>query len=271
MHLSVTSWSFPACRLNEAWSIAAALGFSHMDLGLLHGPALDKARVLDAPDAAAAEVRDAGIAVSNLYWLFGQSLADRAVTVPEAREDNLADFRRVCAFARAVGCASIFVLPGVTAPGVPKTEAIAQSAESLRQLLSVAQDAGVALTVEPHVAGILTSPQDSLELIGQVPGLGLTLDHAHFVAMGYPQGEIDPLIPHARHIHLRQARPGALQAKWGEGVIDFGAVFEALRRAGYQGFLSVEYVHQAYMNTLADDVLTETIAMRDLAHRFGIR
>jgi len=56
----------------------------------------------------------------------------------------------------------------------------------------------------------------------------------------------------------------------GEGVIDFAQLFAQLRSAGYDGFLSVEYVHQAYMNTLGDDVLTETIAMRDLARAHGI-
>ena len=36
-----------------------------------------------------------------------------------------------------------------------------------------------------------------------------------------------------------------------------------LRDAGYQGYLALESVHQDYMNTLTEDVLTETILMRD--------
>jgi len=271
MRLSITSWSFPACTLSEAWSIAQALGFAHIDAGLLHRPALDRTRILADPQGAAGAITGAGMALSNLYWLFGAGLADRALTEADARPANVADFRQVCAFARAAGCPSIFVLPGVTAPGLAKPEALARSAESLRELLPIAQDAGIALTVEPHIGGILTTPQDALDLLGRVPGLGLTLDHAHFVAMGHSQDRIDPLLAHARHIHLRQARPGVLQAKWGAGVIDFAQVFESLRTAGYSGFLSVEYVHQAYMNTVSDDVLTETIAMRDLARLHGIR
>jgi len=270
MRLSVTSWSFPACTLPEAWGIARTLGFGHMDVGLLHGPALDRARILDDPVAAAADLKRSGVAVSNLYWLFGSSLADRALTLPEARERNVDDFRKVCAFAGDLGCPSVFVLPGVTAPGVSGGEARERSAESLRALVAVAGDEGIHLTVEPHIAGILSTPQAALDLLSLVPGLGLTLDHAHFVAMGHPQAEIDRLIPHARHVHLRQARPGALQAKWGEGIIDFGLLFECLRGAGYDGYLAVEYVHQSYMSTLFDDVLTETIAMRDLARSYGI-
>jgi len=36
-----------------------------------------------------------------------------------------------------------------------------------------------------------------------------------------------------------------------------------LRGSGYQGAMSLEYVYQDYMNTRYDDVLTETILLRD--------
>ena len=62
-----------------------------------------------------------------------------------------------------------------------------------------------------------------------------------------------------------------MQAKWGEGTLDFAAMVAVLRQAGYDGWLAVEYVHQPYMNTLSDDVLTETIRMRDAMHALGVR
>jgi sugar phosphate isomerase/epimerase len=89
--------------------------------------------------------------------------------------------------------------------------------------------------------------------------------------MGFPQEAIDPLAPFAGHVHLRQARPGALQAKWGEGTLDFAKMVGVLRQVGYDGWLAVEYVHQTYMNTLFDDVLTETIRMRDAMRALGLR
>jgi sugar phosphate isomerase/epimerase len=63
---------------------------------------------------------------------------------------------------------------------------------------------------------------------------------------------------------LRQTRPGALQAKLAQGTINFAALLATLRDAGYSGYLALEYVHQEYMGTLYDDVLTETVQMRDL-------
>ena len=79
-----------------------------------------------------------------------------------------------------------------------------------------------------------------------------------------PGHEIDPLAPHAAHVHLRQARPGALQCKLEHGTLNFPAMLATLAGHGYRGRLAIEYVHQGYMDTLHDDVLSETIKMRDL-------
>lgn len=270
MKLSVTSWSFPACTLDEAWAIAQSLGFRALDLGLFYGPALDKARVLADPAGAALDIEARGIRGANLYWLFGAGVADRALTDPGARAANLTDFTAVCRFAAAAGIPSIFVLPGV-ADARPKAETIRESATSLRALLPIARDHGLILTVEPHVGGILASPAETLSLLDQAPGVKLALDYAHFACMGFPQSAVDPLANTAGHVHLRQARPGALQAKWGEGTLDFAAMVGTLGAAGYDGWLAVEYVHQSYMNTLFDDVLTETIRMRDAMHALDVR
>ncbi len=263
MKLAVTSWSFPACTLNEAWGIAQALGFQAMDLGLLHGAALDRVRIITDPEGAAADL--GGITVSNLYWLFGADIVENAVSDPAARARNNAEFAQVCRFAKAAGCPSVFVLPGVTGPG-----AFDAAVAGLRGLVAVALAHGILLTVEPHVGGLLASPADTLRMLAAVPGLKLALDYAHFTCMGFRQDEIDVLAPHAGHVHMRQARPGALQAKWGEGVLDFTAMVGVLRDAGYTGYLAVEYVHQAYMNTLFDDVLTETVRMRDHLRGCGL-
>jgi len=64
-------------------------------------------------------------------------------------------------------------------------------------------------------------------------------------------------------VHLRQARMGDLQAKFAHGTLNFPAMFGTLRDAGYAGALTLEAVHQDYMNTLSEDVLTETILLRD--------
>ena len=46
-------------------------------------------------------------------------------------------------------------------------------------------------------------------------------------------------------------------------MIDFHAVVELLKRAGYSGYLTLEYEHDHWMDCDQVDVMTETIRMRD--------
>jgi sugar phosphate isomerase/epimerase len=135
---------------------------------------------------------------------------------------------------------------------------------ALLPMVETARAHGVTLTVEPHMQAWLESPAMVLEFLQALPGLKLTLDPAHFVCNGYTQDAIERLCPHAAHVHLRQARPGSLQCTLGEGTIHFPALLAALRDAGYSGWLAIEYLNQPYMDTRHDDVLLETVRMRDL-------
>ena len=45
------------------------------------------------------------------------------------------------------------------------------------------------------------------------PALKIALDYSHYVAQGYQPADVDPLVPYAGHVHLRQACRGQLQAR----------------------------------------------------------
>lgn len=264
MKLSCTSWSFPACNLREVVGIVRALGIEALDLGLLYESALDREKLLESPEALAEDIEGLEIKVSSFYYLFGADPVDRNLADPAKLSTNVADFEKVVNFCRALEIPTVMILPGVVNPGQSRGEAFEQSAKSIWELLPLAQEAEVALTIEPHVHSYLESPSLALELIEQVPNLKLTLDYAHFLCLGYRQEEIDPLIPYAAHVHLRQGRPGVLQAKLLEGTINFPAMIGTLKDEAYDGYLALEYVHQGYMNAVYDDVLTETVQLRDL-------
>lgn len=263
MKLSLASWSLRALTLDQAAAVSKALAVDALDLGYFYGPALDKAQLLSDPARVAERVLKLGIDLPNLYHLFGSSLSDRNLADPAHRGQNESDFRQAATFCKAAGIRTVFVLPGICNPGQGRKEALNASAESLRRLLPIAQAHDVQLTVEPHVHSFLESPSFVAELIAAVPGLKLTLDYAHFVCTGWRQDEIDPLAKHAAHVHLRHAKPGELQTKAGQGTINIEAQLATLRDAEFKGRLSLEVVHQDYMGTLYDDVLTETIALRD--------
>ena len=262
--LSLTSWSLPACSLQEAAGISKALGIDALDVGYFYGPALDKARLLKEPERVADEVLKLGIDMPCLYHLFGTTLADRNLADPRHLDQNVADLKQAVKFCERAGIGVIFVLPGVVNPGQGRKEALAHSAASLKRLLPIATDEGVTLTIEPHVHSYLESPTLTLELIDRVPGLKLALDYAHFVCLGYRQEEIDVLAPYSGHVHLRQAKAGELQTKLSKGTINMPAQLASLKQAGFDGYVALEYTHQDYMDSLFDDVLTETIQLRDV-------
>jgi sugar phosphate isomerase/epimerase len=265
MRLSVTSWSFPACTLKEVTGIAKAIGIEAIDVGLFYRSALDKSEILASPESAADGLRELGVQVANYYHLFGDGLEERNLALASSIEENLRDLEKVLTFADCAGIGSVFILPGIINPGQSREGAAKACAAGLKPMLDLAKGHKAQLCIEPHVHSWAESPTLVRRLIDET-GIGLVLDYAHFACLGYRQEEIDKLAPYAVHVHLRQARMGALQARLAEGTLNFPAMFATLRDAGYSGWLAIEYVHQNYMNTLNEDVLTETIAMRDCFH-----
>lgn len=267
MKLSLTSWSFPACTLQECAAISTALGIGALDVGLHYRSALDRDEILSAPRAAAARVATLGVTVPNYYHQFGEGIVGRNLSLPGSIDANARDLDQVLTFADAAGISSVFLLPGIVNPHQSREDAARVAAESLDELLKVASHHHARICVEPHVQSWAESPALVQRLVDDT-GIGLALDYSHFACLGYRQEEVDPLARHAVHVHLRQARMGALQAKFAQGTLNFPAMFATLRDAGYDGWLAIENVHQDYMNTLTEDVLTETVTMRDCYHHW---
>lgn len=262
MYLSLACWSFPALTLAEVAGVARAIGVETLDVGLGGRSALDRDLILSDPSSAAEGLRGIGVGFANYYHVFGEGLAGRNLSLPGTIDANARDLKSVMEFADAAGIGSVFILPGGVNPGQSRDQAAKAGIESLTALAQVARGFKAALCFEPHVQSWCKSPGLARQAV-EASGVRLALDHAHFTCLGYRQDEIDPLCGLAAHIHLRQAKPGALQTKFAQGTLNFPSLFGALRDAGYAGALALEAVHQDYMNTLFDDVMTETIALRD--------
>ena len=263
--LSLTSWSLPACSLQEAAGISKVLGINALDVGYFYGPALDKAKLLSEPERVADEVLALGIDLPCLYHLFGSTLADRNLADPRHLDANVADLKQAVRFCKRAGIGVIFVLPGVVNPGQGRqggAGAIGGEPEAAAADRRGRGDHADRRAARPFLSR--DRRRSTLELIEKVPGLKLALDYGHFVCLGYRQEEIDVLAPHAGHVHLRQAKMGALQTKLAKGTINIPAQLATLKAAGFDGYVALEYTHQDYMDSLFDDILTETIQLRDV-------
>ena len=268
MKTTITSWSFPQLNLAEVAGLSKVLGLGGVDLGYFYRSSLDRQAMIENPIEYANSLKHLECEFPCLYHLFGDDLVHRNVADLESLDRNVSDFRCAVRFCKEAGIQQIMLLPGMVGPGMTRGQCLENSIQSLRQLVPVARDADLKVGFEPHVHGLIESPAQALDLLGEVPGLGLILDYAHLVCAGYSQESIDVLAPHATHIHLRQAKPGKLQEKLALGTINFNALLGNLKSIGYDAYVAYEYVHQDYMDTLYDDVLTETVLMRDLVNTF---
>src|SRR5207247_2268690 len=193
------------------------------------------------------------------------NFSDRALNHKDEsiRRRNIAEFHAVVEFCHQAGIPSVTMLPGVPQEGWPASKALEMSAEALNEMAQIGRAPGVRVLFEAHVGSILESPGQTLAFVQANPAVKLTLDYAHFIWNGYSQPQIDVLAPYAGHVHLRQAAPRVLQARWADGTIDFPAVIRVVHQGGYEGYFALEYEHDPWLDNDRVDVVCETIKMRD--------
>jgi sugar phosphate isomerase/epimerase len=267
IRLACASWSFGVLDLERAAGVVAALGFGAIDVGFHHLPTSAASWSAREGEALAETLTGHGLELSDLFPLLPFEVNDPD---PSRRRENRACFERVLAFARAAGA------PGVTLkPGEPQASTQdggwQVAATELGALAGRAHAAGVPLSIEPHVGSLVETPERVTRMLAQVPGLRLTLDYSHFVCVGVPVDAPDVLLPHARHVHVRQARVGRLQVPARSGEIDYARVLGLLEHVGYRGFATCEYQHSDWHDCNDVDVVTETVATLELLGRAPAR
>jgi sugar phosphate isomerase/epimerase len=136
--------------------------------------------------------------------------------------------------------------------------------------VGVAAQHGVELRIEAHAGSIAPVPELAARLCDEVAGLRLTLDHSHFELQSVTLDRALTLVPLAGHLHVRAARPGAIQVRWRDNETDFAALVGALRSDGYQGAYCVEYVPMPKWRCDEVDVVTEALAMREALLALGV-
>ena len=134
------------------------------------------------------------------------------------------------------------------------TQTVAEVAEFFRPIVKLAADYGITVTGETHIGQITEKPQDAVELTRQCPGMFLTLDPSHYHA-GPPQGKgFEIVYPFVKHLHIRDAGMSreTLQMPFGTGRIDWAGILRSLRKVGYDGIISMEYIHDPKLDVAAE-------------------
>ncbi len=270
LRLACADFTFPLLEHDRALDLVAMLRFDGLDVGLFEGRShLWPSRVFaNLPQSArdlAGKLGDRGLELADVFLQTAPDFVSLAPNHPDARCRRKARdlLLRTLEFAAASGGKHVSALPGVRFAGEPRTDSWARACDELAWRVEQAQCAGLTFSVEAHVGSIAARPHQALRLVESVPGLTLTLDYTHFTRCGLPDADIEPLVPHASHFHVRGARKGRLQASLADNTIDYARVLEVLRACRYRGFLGIEYVWIDWEHCNEVDNLSETILWRD--------
>ncbi len=120
--------------------------------------------------------------------------------------------------------------------GYTNEDAVRWCIESIQECLPYAEKAGVLLALENHW-GLTTRPETLLQIWKTVnsPWLGINLDTGNFPGEAYP--EIEKLAPYASVVQAKTYYGGG---EWYTLDLDYKRIAGILRKAGYQGWVSLE-------------------------------
>ena len=263
-------FTFPLLGHAQVLDLIAMLGFKGVDIGLFEQRShLWPSRELKHPAASARRLRralaDRGLVAADIFLQMRPDFTPFAINQPAAgRRRKARDwFLRTLEYAAAAGCRHVTTLPGVTFAEEGRETSLARAASELAWRVRQSRAAGLVFGVEAHVGSIATTPEEGANLVRRVPGLTLTLDYTHFTRAGIPDRRVEPLVAHASHFHMRGARRGRLQCNFKQNTIDFPRMLAAMQRAGYRGWIGVEYVWIDWEHCNESDNVSETLLLRD--------
>lgn len=262
---SCTDFSFPRLSHGESLDLISLLGFRGVDIGLFEGhghlkPSLELRRPSAAAGKLRAKLETRGLAAADLFLQVHAGFEEYAINHPLAERRFFAreQFHRSLDYARALGSDHLTLLPGVNFSGDGRKASTARAIDELTWRIEKARGSGIQIAVEPHVGSLVDTPENALELARAVPGLGLTVDFAHFTRAGIRDERILPLLERATHLHARCARKGRLQCSFKENTIGFDAILRKLAAHRFRGWIALEYVWIDWEHCNEVDVVSET-------------
>jgi sugar phosphate isomerase/epimerase len=225
--LGVQSFTLRHYTLGAALDIVRALGLSRIELELIPATGLGPLKMgehLPVSDDAAAI--DAAL----------DECAQRGISISAHGVNPVDDGEQARALFAFAGRARIPVLTIAPSAGVlPELEALC------------AAQPGVRLAIHNHGPGL---PWETVEEIlaaidGRHPSLGACVDTGHYIRSGIdPVAAIERFGARVHGVHLKDFVSAGAFAEGcilGDGALDLGGVFAALRDVEFSGALSVEY------------------------------
>lgn len=167
---------------------------------------------------------------------------------PCDREFTRALLKKQLECAKALGSTGILVVPGGGSPGISIAEDYRVSAETLSSLRDVITEYGIYVGVENVWNGFFMSPVQMAGFIDSLgcPFIGAYYDVGNVIAFSWPEFWIEILGTRIHNVHIKDFKRSAGLNQGGEfvdllqGDVNWKGVIPALRKAGFDGYLTAE-------------------------------
>jgi hexulose-6-phosphate isomerase len=249
MKKSINAWTVDAADdFEAAFRAVKEAGFEGIELNVdrdgysAHSITLEKGTDLEA---LAGLSRKYSLPVVSISTSLGGNtgLADR-----ENRRRAHKVIRRQIECAKALNAGAVLSVPGGVSGDLSLQEARGNSLECYRELGEEIAASGILVCLEQVWNGFFTSPFDMARFIDELdnPSIGAYFDVGNVLAFSWPEYWIEVLGNRIRRVHVKDfKRSGGLfqGGNWvdlGTGDADWRKVIAALRKAGFDGYLTAE-------------------------------
>ena len=227
--------------LREKFQMLKDAGFHGVEIG----SANDQKEVLAARDAAGLEI--AGVTLGT-HWNFPFSDPN-----PSSREKSVEGLRIALRDAKAYGAKSVLVVPAVVTKQVSYADAHKRSVEEIKKCVPLAEELGVAISIENVWNQFLLSPLEAVQYCDSFksPMVRWHFDVGNVINTGYAEQWIPVLGSRIANVHVkefsRKLRTAGERGPFGgfdvallEGDSDWPSVMKAFDEVNYTGYLITE-------------------------------
>jgi len=255
MKKGINIWSFSGGKtIAECIALAKRAGFDGIELSLNETGELGLQATEKEIEEVKRRLEDAQLEIAGLatglYWDYSMTSEDavqrgKAIDVCKKQIDTAAQ----------LGVDGILVIPGaVGADFIPGKEVVDyelaydRAKEAVTSLAPYAESAGVAICIENVWNKMFLSPLELRSFIDDIGSryVGSYFDVGNVVFSGYPEHWIRILSHRIKKVHFKDYRreAGGLHGFVDllAGDVDYPAVVEALKAAGYNNYVTAEMI-----------------------------
>jgi len=194
------------------------------------------------------------VAFRNGVLLSGAAInSNMCLNDPQERAWEIKKVKKYIDVTETLGASHLRVFGGDVPLGAPDPQGVQYVIETMKPLCEYAGEKGVTLGIENH-GGITLKAYNIVQImkgLGNTRYAGINVDVGNFREDPYEQ--IEMCMPYATHAHIKPT-----YGHYPRKTLDLDRVFQIFAKAGYKGFMLVEY------ETDEDEPLTEVRKQTDV-------